>query len=335
MAKNPINILQGPLVKPARRRLLSAGALTALAALGGTGMPIGSALAKTALRGQQTASAHRMKLGQFEITALLDGYQDTPLPLLNIDPDLLSILLADAHLPNAPIRIPVNTFLVNTGERLFLIDSGAARGLGPTMGRLPEVMASIGVSPADVDEVLITHAHPDHIGGVLTPEGAALFPNAQLRLARADLAFWANEENEAKAGDRKYRFQVARRAAEAYRTRLRPFDPGEPIAPGIQSIGATGHTVGHTTYQIESDGQKLLAIGDTLHIASVQFSRPEVTIAYDTDQAQARAARRALFDRVARENTLIAAAHLPFPGIGRLHREGASFTFAPLPWQMF
>jgi glyoxylase-like metal-dependent hydrolase (beta-lactamase superfamily II) len=313
-----------------RRQIISGAAAAALCpALGGT------ARAAAPLAGRQVPGVHRMRLGTFEVTALLDGYQNTDPRVLAIDPELLGVLLAAAQLPAGPIQIAVNAFAINTGERLLLIDCGAGTSLGPTLGRLPQAMTLAGIDPAQVDEVLLTHAHPDHIGGMIGAQGDALFPNATLRLAEQDLAYWSSAENEARESARKIRYVVFKRVLSAYAGRVRAFAAGETIAPGVQSLPAPGHTAGHSLYMIESQGARLLAIGDTLHINAVQFSRPEVTIAYDTDTAQARATRRFVLDRAASEQLLIAAAHLPFPGIGHVRREGASYAFMPIPWQIY
>jgi len=242
--------------------------------------------AKAPMAGIQVSSVHRMKLGNFEVTTLLDGYVDSDPKLMAADPELIATLLEAAHLPNGPIRLSVNAFLINTGEKLVLIDSGAAKLMGPNLGRLPESFATAGVDRAQVDEVLITHMHGDHIGGVVTSQGNLLCPNAQLRMAKADYDFWTSAENEAKEKpERKLRFVASKRAVGAYGDRVKPFNPGEEIVPGIRSIAAVGHTPGHTCYMIQSSNARMLAIGDLLHIRPVQFSRPEVTIAYDSDQA--------------------------------------------------
>jgi glyoxylase-like metal-dependent hydrolase (beta-lactamase superfamily II) len=314
---------------PTRRRLLAgAAAFTALTASG--------AFAKAPMAGAQAISVHRMKVGDFEVTAMLDGFIDIPPAVLQADPELVKTLLAAGGWPPAPMRLPVNTFLVNTGEKLVLLDAGGARMLGPTAGRLPQCLAAAGIEPGQIDEVYITHMHGDHLHGTVTPEGGRMFPNAILRIARADMDYWANPEVEAKAPDnQKPRFIPAKRAVAAYGDRIRPFNLGDELTPGIRSVDAAGHTPGHSCYMIQSGAARLLAVGDTLHVAPVQFPRPEITVAFDWDQGKARAARRSIFDMVAKEGIPIAAVHLPFPGIGRLRRSGDAFAFDPAPWQLY
>jgi glyoxylase-like metal-dependent hydrolase (beta-lactamase superfamily II) len=292
--------------------------------------------AKAPLAGSQVISVHRMKLGNFEVTTMLDGYIDIPPAVLQADAGLVKSLLTAGGWPEAPMRLPVNTFLVNTGEKLVLLDAGGAKMLGPTAGRLPQCLAAAGVTPAQIDEIYITHMHGDHLHGTVAPDGSAMFPNAILRIAKDDMDYWANPEVEAKAPDnQKGRFIPAKRAVAAYGDRIKSFKLGEELTPGIQSVEAVGHTPGHSCYLIQSGTARLLAIGDTMHVAPVQFPRPEITVAFDWDQDKARNTRLSIFDRVVKESIPIAAVHLPFPGIGLLRKKGSEYFFDPAPWQLF
>lgn len=313
---------------PIRRRLLAASVTAGLAPA--------LAFARAPLAGSQGLGVHRMKLGAFEVTTMLDGYIDVPPLVLRGDADVIrQLLIAGGHV-GGTIRFPVNTFLVNTGEKLVLVDAGGAKLLGPTAGRLPQCFAQAGIDPAQVDEVCITHMHGDHLHGTVTPEGARLFPNALLRIAKADVDYWANPEVEAKAPENeKGRFVAAKRAVAAYGDRLKPFAPGEPIAAGIRAVDTSGHTPGHTCYLVESEGARLLLLGDLMHVAAVQFPRPDITVGFDWNPDMAREARRRIFEQVAKDGTMIGAVHLPFPGIGRLRAAGAGFTYEGMPWQMF
>lgn len=314
-----------------RRRFLSVPLLGCLA------LATRSVAAKAPLAGGSLVGVHRLKLGEFEVTTLLDGFIDLPATVLQGDQALVRQHLEAAGLWGSPIRTAVNAFLVNTGERLVLIDCGGAQMLGPTAGRLPRALAQIGVDPGQVDEVYVTHMHGDHLHGAVTPDGARLFPNAVLRIAKADVDYWGSAEIEAKAPEnQKGRFVAAKRAIAAYGDRLQPFEPGAELTPGIRSVAASGHTPGHTCFLVTSGKARLLLVGDLLHVAPVQFPRPEITVAFDWNQDLARTRRRELFDLMSNESILIGAAHLPFPGIGRLRaRDGGAFAYEPLPWQMF
>jgi glyoxylase-like metal-dependent hydrolase (beta-lactamase superfamily II) len=287
--------------------------------------------------GGQQISIHRMKLGAFEVTTLLDGYIDVPTGVLQGDAAHIREHLESAgQKMDAPIRLPVNTFLVNTGSKLVLIDAGGAKMLGPTAGRFAQCLAAAGHTLDQIDEVYITHMHGDHLHGTVTPEGGRLFPNAIVRIAKADVDYWGSAQVEAAAPDnQKGRFVAAKRAIAAYGDRIRPFELGAELTPGIRSVSAIGHTPGHSCYMVESNGQKLLLLGDLMHVAAVQFPRPEITVGFDWDQNTARGARKALFEQVAKEKILVGAVHVAFPGIGALRQAGGGYMFDPIPWQLF
>jgi glyoxylase-like metal-dependent hydrolase (beta-lactamase superfamily II) len=313
-----------------RRDFLQAASALAVTAT------IPQAMAKAPMANSQVISVHRMKLGAFEVTTVLDGFIEADPRLLNAPPELVKNLLEAAQLPYGPVRIPVNTFLVNTGEKLVLLDTGGAKLIGPNAGRLVQGLAAAGVTPADIDEVYITHAHGDHLHGSVTPEGGALFPNAILRISEAEIGYWGSAEVEAAApADQKGRFMAAKRAKAAYGDRIKPFKPGAELVPGISSVASVGHTPGHTCYMVSSGSARMLAIGDLIHVAPVQLARPEVTIAFDWQQTVAKTARQEIFDMAARENILVAAVHLPFPGLGHLKKDGSSYTYTPLSWRLF
>lgn len=316
-----------------RRHLLKLASTAAgLTTLGSTLPTYG----KSPMAGSQVISVHRLKLGDFEVTTILDGYIELDPRLLNAPQDKVQSLMEAANLPYGPVRTPVNTFLVNTGDKLVLLDTGGARFLGPTAGRLAQGLAAAGVEPAQIDEIYITHMHGDHLHGAVTPEGAALFPNAILRVAQQDVDYWLNPDIEAAApAAQKGRFMPAKRAKAAYGDRLKPFKQGDKLTPGIVSVAAVGHSPGHTCFMVTSGGAKMLAIGDLIHIAPVQFASPEITIAFDWEQPKASSSRINLFDLAAKENILIAAVHLPFPGLGTLRKEGTSYAYTPMTWRLF
>ena len=288
------------------------------------------------LAGGGTVGVHRMRLGQFEVTTLLDGFIELPGTVLQGDAETIRRALDNAKAA-PPFRTAVNAFLVNTGSKLVLIDCGGAKMLGPTAGRLPQALAAAGISPEQVDEVYITHMHGDHLHGAVTPEGTKLFPNAVLRIAKLDVDYWGSPAVEAAAPEgQKGRFVAAKRAMAAYGDRLQSFELGAELTPGIRSVSGVGHTPGHSCYLVSSGDAKLLLLGDTLHVAPVQFARPEITVMFDFRQDQARSRREELFAMAAREDMLIGAVHLPFPGIGKLRsRDGGGYAYDPIPWQLY
>jgi glyoxylase-like metal-dependent hydrolase (beta-lactamase superfamily II) len=311
-----------------RRKVIGALALLAAPSLNWAAAP---------MIGGQHLGIHRMKLGNFEVTTLLDGYLDVPTAVLQGDAaHIREHLEASGQKMDAPIRLPVNTFLINTGNKLVLIDAGGAKMLGPTAGRFSQCLVAAGHTLEQIDEVYITHMHGDHLHGTVTPEGGPLFPNAIIRIAKADIDYWGSPQVEAAAPEnQKGRFVAAKRAIAAYGERIKPFELGVELTPGIRSVSAVGHTPGHSCYMVESNGQKLLLLGDLMHVAAVQFPRPEITVGFDWNQNTARGARKELFEQVARERILVGAVHVAFPGIGALRPVGTGYVFTPVTWQLF
>lgn len=270
----------------------------------------------------QAPGYYRLTLGDFEVTALSDGTFDLPVDKLLKQPADRTDAALTRHFLAVPVETSVNGFLINTGARLVLIDTGSGSLNGPTSGALLSNLRAAGYQPEQVDDVLITHDHPDHVGG-LSHDGVATFPNAVVHVGQADEPHYVDDA----VGDRKAFASVAPYVA-AHRFRTIAAD-GE-VVPGIRSWATPGHTPGHTSYVVESQGQSLIVTGDLIHVAAVQFDDPTVTIAFDSDRAGAQAARRKVFAQAARDGTLIAAAHLQFPGIGHLAANGAGWTFVPV-----
>lgn len=290
------------------------------------------ALAAGPMQKTQAPGYYRMMLGDFEITALSDGTVELPMDqLLHGKPGEVVKALHKAHL-DAPVETSVNGYLVNTGAKLVLIDTGAAGVFGPTLGKLVANLKAAGYQPEQVDEVYITHVHPDHVSG-LVEGGKIVFPNAVVRMAQADVDYWLNPANEAKAPEgHKGFFPAAAAAFKPYQDagRIKPFSGDVELVPGVRAAAAPGHTPGHTLYVVESKGQKLAVWGDLMHVASVQFPDPTVTIAFDTDSKLAMPQRQKAFADAAKQGYLVAVAHIPFPGIGRVLPDGKSYSWLPV-----
>jgi glyoxylase-like metal-dependent hydrolase (beta-lactamase superfamily II) len=274
---------------------------------------------------------YRMTLGAFEVTALSDGTADLPFTqLLNAPKANIEKALAKSFLKD-PVESSFNGFLINTGSKLVLIDTGAGKLFGPTLGRLAANLQAAGYQPEQVDEIYITHMHPDHIGG-LASDGKRVFPNAIVRVDQHDADFWLSAANlEAASKDDKGFFQGAMASLKPYidAGQFKPFDGNTDLVPGIKAIAARGHTPGHSIYSVESQGQKLLLWGDLIHLGAMQFAAPDVTIKFDTDNKSAAVQRKKAFAEAAANGYWVAAAHLSFPGIGHVRHEGKAYAWVP------
>lgn len=276
---------------------------------------------------------YRLSVGTFEVTALNDGIlklQPTQLLQGRASADIVKDLAA-VHLAE-PVETSMNAFLINTGSKLVLIDSGGGPGMGADGGKLLQSLKNAGYTPEQVDEIYITHMHGDHLGN-LSRDGTRNFPNATVRADKADAAFWLDEATAAAAPeDKRGFFKVARAALKPYMAadRFKPFDGATELVPGIRSVVRHGHTPGHTSYLVESGTQKLEVIGDMIHVGAVQFAHPEVVIAFDHDSKLAAADRRQAFDTAAKDGRYIAAAHLSFPGLGYIAGDGDGYRWIPL-----
>jgi len=274
----------------------------------------------------------RTMLGDFEVTAVSDGTVDLPVDtLLQEKKATVDAALAKSFL-KSPLETSDNTYLVNTGTRLVLIDTGAGALFGPTLGKMLANLKASGYQPEQVDEIYITHMHPDHVGGLMV-DGKPAFPNAVVRAAKAESDFWLSDSNMSKAdASKKGFFQGAMASVNPYvqAGKYKAFEGDVELVPGITAHADKGHTPGHTTYFIESRGQKLQLVGDLIHVAAVQMDAPAVTIGFDSDARTAAASRKKEFDAAAAGGYLIAGAHLPFPGMGRLQTQGKGYRWIPV-----
>ena len=288
----------------------------------------------------QVPGYYRAQLGQFEITALFDGALELDTKLLrNASATDLQRLLSRMFVGNPKMQTAVNAYLINTGSNLVLVDAGAAKLFGPSLGYVLQNMKAAGYEPAQVDTVVITHLHGDHIGGLNDANGQPLFTKAKILVAQADSDFWLSQKiADAAPAEVQPFFKMARDSAAPYLAagQWKTFTEGSVLVPGIQAVKAHGHTPGHTAYAVESSGQKLLIWGDLVHAHAVQFAKPGVSIEFDIDQKQAIATRRSILKAMAASKSLVAGMHLPFPGIGHVRADGKDryswvpIEFAPL-----
>ena len=312
------------------KKLLLAASLSSLTAF--TVFSSGVALAAAPMAKTPAPGYFRFMLGAFEITPVSDGTVELQVeklltqPVTNTNHALSKVFLM------TPLETSVNAFVINTGTKLILIDAGAGSLFGPTLGKFTANLKAAGYEPSQIDEIFITHFHPDHIGG-LAANGELVFPNAQIHAEQHDLDYWLSKANLDKApADQKGMYQGAVASLTPYiaAKKVVPFSGNTDFFPGIRAYAAYGHTVGHTVYEIESKEQKLLFIGDLIHVGGVQFAHPEVTIQFDTHQKEAAATRDRVFNDAAKDGVLIGAAHIQFPGLGHLQKEKKGFEWVPV-----
>jgi glyoxylase-like metal-dependent hydrolase (beta-lactamase superfamily II) len=292
-----------------------------------TGAQAGAPQVKT-----QAPGYYRMMLGDVEITALSDGTfpMDASKMLTHITPQQLDADLGRSLLKE-PIETSVNAFLINTGSKLVLIDTGSGSFFVPSVGKLLLNLKASGYTPEQIDEIYVTHMHGDHIGG-LSADGKRTYPNAIVRASQQEADFWLSKAHmDAAPADAKESYQSAMNMLNPYLAagKFKPFSGDVELVPGIRAMATPGHTAGHTLYVVESKGQKLLLWGDLMHVAAAQFADPAVTIHFDTDSAMAAMQRKKVFGDAAEHGFWVAGAHLPFPGIGHLRASGTGYSYLP------
>jgi glyoxylase-like metal-dependent hydrolase (beta-lactamase superfamily II) len=281
----------------------------------------------------QVPGFYRLKVGDLEVTALFDGPGVFDVNWLNEEKTRDGVRKALRDDPHV-LDVADTGYLVNTGKQLILVDAGSGTWFGGgKFGHLAGNLRAAGYTPEEVDIVLVTHLHSDHIGGLTTPDGKIVFPNADIYVAKADSDFWLSPELAAKAPkDAQQFFQSAQGIAAPYikAGKWHVFSDSDQIVDGMQIVPLRGHTPGHTGYEFSSQGKKILFWGDVMHVQRLQLPDPKITVGFDVDPTAASATRDQLFRKLASEDVVIAGPHMLFPGLGRLHKEGSGYSWAPV-----
>ncbi len=314
-----------------RRTLIASSAVAAFVARGG---PAGAVAPPT---GKPSPGIYRYRIGTFELTALYDGIWYRPITdqfIRNAPFAEVESALADAFMPADKLATPFTTLIVNTGNKVVLLDTGTGGQIAPSAGVLRDNLAAAGINPKAVDLIVISHFHPDHINGIKDKDNNLVFPNAEIMVPAAEWDFWMDDANmDAAAADLKLTFRNQRRIFADIARRVTRFESGAEVATGVVTLPAPGHTPGHTVFAIHSGDQSLLVLGDTAQHPAVFARHPDWQAAFDIDGDAAVATRKKLFDRAAADRMLVTGYHFPFPACGHLVKTVTGYEHVPVEWQ--
>ncbi len=317
----------------ATRRQLLLGASAGAAALALPGL----AMAKMPFGQPQAPYFYRFKLGSAECTVVSDGQLplgDPNVSFLNISKDEISRELNDNFLPTQNAVLEQNILVVNFGDRVVLFDTGMGTDklFGDTTGKLLVTLRQAGIDPANVDAVVMSHAHIDHCGGLVDDNGARNFPNAQYFVGEADFNYWTDDSKIPSSYPARPHFLAqARKNLLPVKDRIHFYRDNEEILPGITVLAAPGHTVSHSIFMINSGNQQLCYIGDLAHHPVLLLEHPRTQFAFDTDAVQSAESRVRMLTMLAANRTPLLAYHFAWPGIGHVAKAGDGFRYVSAP----
>jgi glyoxylase-like metal-dependent hydrolase (beta-lactamase superfamily II) len=314
---------------PISRRDCLAGALAGLAA------PRAFAAAPPAPT--QGPGVYRTKLGSYQLTALYDGIWPVKIDdsfVRNATEQQVNAVLAAGFLPPGILPVSFTALLVNTGSKLVLIDTGTAGQITDSAGALLDNLAVAGVTPGQIDIVLISHFHPDHIDGIKDKDGHKIFPNAEVAVPAGEWDFWMNDANMSGVSKTVHRYFLnARRIFSDIAGEVRRFAPDTEVAPGITSIAAFGHTPGHVAFAVSSGNDSILVLSDSARNPWLFVRHPDWQPSFDMDGPMAVATRLRLLDRAATDRMLVHGYHFPFPATGHIARIASGYELIPTLWR--
>ena len=318
--------------------LTAASAVTGLIVPAGIGFAQGAPAASPAVQ-VGNAGHYRFRVGDISATVLSDGLIGGPPRVYASDaPEAdLQEVLRRAFLPTDRLTLNLNTLLIEKDGRRILLDPGAGRTMGPQGGRVFENLAAIGLGPEDIDIVVVSHTHPDHVGNLRTADGARAFPRAAIFAPRADWDFFVRNDPDLSympvPEDFRRNFAAAiKRSVEPVTNGIELYEAGAEIVPGLTTLPASGHTPGMANFLVQSGSDQLLLTADLAYHPIVNVDRPWVP-GPDRDKDTALASRRRIFDMAAADRLLVLGFHYPFPGLGRMLKTDAGYAWVPVNWQ--
>ena len=309
----------------------AAGAATALAPLAGR-----SAVAATSA-GKGTG-VYRYKLGDYELIQLMDGARTFPMPdkfVVNVSKDEAIKAAAAAYMPDGKVTIPFSPMIVNTGSKLVAIDTGNGLGANAAskgaVGQARLNMEAAGIDPKQIDIVVISHFHGDHIGGLKNADGSPAFPNAEIKVPKVEAAFWGDDANAGRAnGFNKAQFPNVKKMMAGLK--VTPYEADKEVAPGITSVFTPGHTPGHMSFVVASGSKKMMVQSDVSNIPSLFIKHATWQAIFDNDPDLTIATRKKFYDMVAAEKMIVSGYHFPYPCVGHVEKTTDGYQMVPVAW---
>jgi glyoxylase-like metal-dependent hydrolase (beta-lactamase superfamily II) len=275
---------------------------------------------------------YRFMAGDIEVICVNDGILRSDIKaVVGVSQEQVRSLFDQSFFPSE-IHCTTNNYIIRTEGRTALIDTGAGPFIDDTAGKLLENAAAVGIAPQDIDIILFTHIHPDHISGLMDKSWNKVFPKAVLKMHAAEFRFWLSKDPESrKIAHVKHESDHVIRFMTPYLDQIQLFEAGK-VFPGVSAVALPGHTPGHTGYLIRSKEEEILIWGDVVHWPVVQFALPDAAMTYDVDPVQATKTRWNIMNKASSTGLLVAGMHLYFPGFIRIRRDGDSFAMAAVPW---